>query len=181
MKCCKCGSTSHLANNSIKKTKINEAQIIEEFQCTEEKEESDQDSAVSEETLVEDYSIESITAFFEVTEFHTHLPQYNEDCYNLINIQDARMCKTIPARGKEYTAGASCITSVLINDVEAKVNLDTGAFCTCICRDYLQVILPQCKNYLLPIKGVQFSSSSNNMYPLGILDITLYFNILQEV
>ncbi|MBW0516590.1 hypothetical protein O181_056305 [Austropuccinia psidii MF-1] len=85
------------------------------------------------------------------------------------------MCKTKPARGNGYTAGASCITSVLMSDIEAKVNLDTGAFCTCVGKDYLQVILPEWKNHLLPIEGVQFSSSSNNMYPLGILDTNLVF------
>ncbi|MBW0581251.1 hypothetical protein O181_120966, partial [Austropuccinia psidii MF-1] len=76
LKCHKCGSTSHLANTCTKKTKINEAQVIEEFQFTEEKEESDLASAVPEDTPVEDYPIENITAFFEVTEVHTHLPQY---------------------------------------------------------------------------------------------------------
>ena len=85
------------------------------------------------------------------------------------------MCKTKPARGKGYTAGASCITSVLMSDIEAKVNLDTGAFCTCVGKDYLQIILPEWKNHLLPIEGVQFSSASNNMYPLGILDTNIVF------
>ncbi|MBW0588925.1 hypothetical protein O181_128640 [Austropuccinia psidii MF-1] len=111
LKCHKCESTSNLANTWTKKTKINEVQVIEEVQCTEEKEESNKDSAIFEDTPVEDFPIEKITAFFEVTEVHTHLPQYSEDCYNLINIQDAKMCKTKPARGKGYTAGASCITS----------------------------------------------------------------------
>ncbi|MBW0576546.1 hypothetical protein O181_116261 [Austropuccinia psidii MF-1] len=128
LKCHKCGSTSHLANNCIKKYKINEVQVIEDAQCSEEKEDSDQDSAVSEDTPVEDYSNENNIAFFEVTEVYTHLPQYSEYCYNLINIQDARMCKTKPARGKGYTSEASCITSVLMNYVGAKVNLDTGEF-----------------------------------------------------
>ncbi|MBW0591206.1 hypothetical protein O181_130921 [Austropuccinia psidii MF-1] len=86
LKCNKCGSTSNLANTFTKKTKINEVQVIEGIQCTEEKEVSDQDSAVSEDTPVEDYPIENITAFFEVTEVHTHLPQYSEDFCNLINI-----------------------------------------------------------------------------------------------
>ncbi|MBW0469238.1 hypothetical protein O181_008953 [Austropuccinia psidii MF-1] len=175
LKCHKCGSNSHLANTCTKKTKINEVLIIEESQYTEEKEESDQDSAVSEETPVEDYSIENITAFFEATEVHTHLTQYSEDCYSLINIQDSRMDKTKPARGKGYTAGESCIKSVLIYNFEAKVNLDTGAFCTCIGKDYPQIILPEWKNYLLPIEGVKFSSASNNMYSLGILDTTIVF------
>ncbi|MBW0540792.1 hypothetical protein O181_080507 [Austropuccinia psidii MF-1] len=104
LKCHKCGSTSHLVNTCIKKTKINEVKFIEEVQCTEKKEESDLDSAVSEDNPVEDYPIENMTAFIEVTEVHTHLPQYSEDCNTLINIQDARMCKTKPARGKGYTS-----------------------------------------------------------------------------
>ncbi|MBW0519165.1 hypothetical protein O181_058880 [Austropuccinia psidii MF-1] len=82
----KCGSTSHSARTCTKKTKINEVQVIEEVQCTEEKEEFDLDSAVSEDTPVEDYPIENITAIFEVTEVHPHLPQYSEDCHNLMNI-----------------------------------------------------------------------------------------------
>ncbi|MBW0549749.1 hypothetical protein O181_089464 [Austropuccinia psidii MF-1] len=150
-----CGSTSNLANNCTKKTEINEAQVIEDFKFTEEKEESDLGSAVSEDTPVEEYPIENITDFFEVTEVHTHLPQYIEDCHTLINIQDARMCKTKPARGK--------------------VNLDTGAFCSCVGKYYLQAILPGWKRHLLPIEGVQFSSASNNMYPLGILGTNLVF------
>ncbi|MBW0586229.1 hypothetical protein O181_125944 [Austropuccinia psidii MF-1] len=93
LKCHKCGSTSHLANTCTKKTKIDEAKVIEEVQFTGEKEESDLDSAVSEEIPVEEYRIENITAFFEVTKVHIHLPQHSEDCHNLINIQDARMCK----------------------------------------------------------------------------------------
>ncbi|MBW0566096.1 hypothetical protein O181_105811 [Austropuccinia psidii MF-1] len=113
---------------SPKKKQINEVKVIEEVRCTEEKEESDLDSAVSEDTPVEDYSIEIISAFFEVTEVHTHLPQYSEDWHNLINIQDSRIFKTKPARGKGYTAGAFFITSILIDDTEAKVHLDTGAF-----------------------------------------------------
>ncbi|MBW0590203.1 hypothetical protein O181_129918 [Austropuccinia psidii MF-1] len=175
LKCHKCGRTSNLANTCTKKTKINEAQFIKEVQCTEEEEELDLDSAVFEDTPVEDYPTEIITDFFEVTEVHTHLPQYSEDCNNLINIQDDRICKTKPARGKGYTAGASCITSALMNDIEAKVNLDTGAFCTCVGKYYLQTILPGWKNHLVPIEGVQFSSASNDIYPLGILDTNLVF------
>ncbi|MBW0591998.1 hypothetical protein O181_131713 [Austropuccinia psidii MF-1] len=175
LKCNKCGSTSNLAKTCTKKTKINEVKVIEEVHCTEEEEESYQHSSISEDTTVEDYPIENITASFEVRKVHTDLPQYSEDCYKLINIQDTRMCKTKPARGKVYTAGESCITSILMNDIEAEVNLDTGAFCTCVGKDYLQAILPGWKNHLLPIEGVQFSSANNSMYPLGILDTNIVF------
>ncbi|MBW0563078.1 hypothetical protein O181_102793 [Austropuccinia psidii MF-1] len=128
LKCHKCESTSNLANTCTKKKKINEVQVIEEIQSTEEKEESDLDSAVSEETPVEYCPIERITNFFEVTEVHTHLPQNSGDFHNLINIQYARMCKSKCTRGKGYIAGASFITSILINDIEARVNFATGAF-----------------------------------------------------
>ncbi|MBW0489133.1 hypothetical protein O181_028848 [Austropuccinia psidii MF-1] len=81
LKCHKCGRTSHLENTCTKKTKINEVQVIEKFQCAEEKEESEQDYPIFEDTPVEDYPIKDITAFFKVTEVHTHLPQYGEDFY----------------------------------------------------------------------------------------------------
>ncbi|MBW0589546.1 hypothetical protein O181_129261 [Austropuccinia psidii MF-1] len=61
LKCNKCGSTSNLPNSSTKKAKINEAQVIEEIQFTEE--ESDLDSAVSEDTPVEDFPIEKTYSF----------------------------------------------------------------------------------------------------------------------
>ncbi|MBW0461618.1 hypothetical protein O181_001333 [Austropuccinia psidii MF-1] len=181
LKCHNCGSTSHLANTCIKKTKINEAQVIEEVQSSEEKEESDQDSAVSEDTPAEEYSIERITDFFEFTEVHTHLTRFSEDLYNLVNIHDARMCKTKPARGKGYTSGASCITSIIMNDVEAKGNLHTGTFCTCMGKDYLQIILNECRKNLLPIEG------GNLVVPVIICTLwayrilILYFYTLQEV
>ncbi|MBW0497781.1 hypothetical protein O181_037496 [Austropuccinia psidii MF-1] len=99
----KCGSTSHLAKTCSKKTKINEFQVIEEVQCAEEKKEYNQYCAVSEDIPAGDYPIENIKAFFEVTEVHTHLPQYSEACYNLTNIEEDRICNTKPNRGKGYT------------------------------------------------------------------------------
>ncbi|MBW0514382.1 hypothetical protein O181_054097 [Austropuccinia psidii MF-1] len=62
-----------------------------------------------------------------------------------------------------------------MNNIQFKVNLDTWAFCICVGKDYLKAILPEWKNHLLPIEGVQFSSASNNMYPLDILDTNLVF------
>ncbi|MBW0593861.1 hypothetical protein O181_133576 [Austropuccinia psidii MF-1] len=85
------------------------------------------------------------------------------------------MCKVKPARGKGYTYGASCITSILMNDIEAKVKLASGEFCTCVGKYYLQAILSGWKNHLPPMEGVQFSSASTNMYPLGISDTNLVF------
>ncbi|MBW0569950.1 hypothetical protein O181_109665 [Austropuccinia psidii MF-1] len=146
LKCPKCEITSHLSNTCTKKTKIDEFKYIEEVQCADEKEKSEQYSEFSEDTTVEKYYIENNTAFFEVTEVHSPLPNYSEDWYSMIKIQDARIHSTKPSRGKEYTAGESCIRLILINDYEDKGNLDTGAFCTFIGKDNLQIILPEWKN-----------------------------------
>ncbi|MBW0548388.1 hypothetical protein O181_088103 [Austropuccinia psidii MF-1] len=80
LKCHKCGINSHLANTCTKKTKINEVTVGEEVQCAEEKEESEKDSEIYEDTPVEDFPIEKMSASFEVTEVHTCLPQYSGYC-----------------------------------------------------------------------------------------------------
>ncbi|MBW0573525.1 hypothetical protein O181_113240 [Austropuccinia psidii MF-1] len=63
----------------------------------------------------------------------------------------------------------------MVNDQEAKVNLDTGAYCTCVGKSYLKTILPDWQEKPIPIQGVKFSSTSEAMKPLGIIDVTLIF------
>ncbi|MBW0522502.1 hypothetical protein O181_062217 [Austropuccinia psidii MF-1] len=75
LKCHEFGRTSHLAITFTKNTTKNEVRVIKGVQCTEGKEESDQDSAISDDTPSGDYPIENI-------------------------IQDAKMCKIKPAREK---------------------------------------------------------------------------------
>ncbi|MBW0465408.1 hypothetical protein O181_005123 [Austropuccinia psidii MF-1] len=133
-KCHKCG-----------RTKINEFQVIEEVQCAEEKEESDQDSEISDDTPAEDYPIEKITAFFESTKVHTHFPQWGENLCNLINVQGAKIRKTKASRGKGYTSEKSCITSILINDIDVQVNLGKGAFFTCVGKHTFNSYFPNRK------------------------------------
>ncbi|MBW0518457.1 hypothetical protein O181_058172 [Austropuccinia psidii MF-1] len=83
--------------------------------------------------------------------------------------------KAKPARGKGYSAGASFMTSILMNDVEEKVNFHTGSFCTCVGEYYLQSIFPEWKSHPLPIEAIKFIISSSNMYAFGILDTNIVF------
>ncbi|MBW0585570.1 hypothetical protein O181_125285 [Austropuccinia psidii MF-1] len=172
---CKSWTRNPVESKIVPETSREDIRPERPVQYSEKKEGSEKDSEISEDTPTEDYPIENITAFFEVTEVHEPFPQYSEDCYNLFNVQEARICKTQTSRGKGYTAGISFITEILMNDVEAKVNLDTGAFFTCVGKDYLEIILPEWMNHPLPIESLQFSSSSNNMYPLSISDNNLLF------
>ncbi|MBW0538612.1 hypothetical protein O181_078327 [Austropuccinia psidii MF-1] len=178
LKCHKCGSTSHLAKTCPKKTGITEIEIdkVEDTKETNNLSLHDCDSEPSEEEEVQDeLSIENIDVSFEVTEVHTHLPQYSDECMDLIHVQDSEIQKTKPSGGKGYTPGSSCITNIVINNREAKLHLDSGAFCTCVGKDYIERIYTNWKEWLLPIEGIKFRSASQDMHPLGIFEAARIF------
>ncbi|MBW0460626.1 hypothetical protein O181_000341 [Austropuccinia psidii MF-1] len=90
-------------------------------------------------------------------------------------MQDAKIQKTKPSRGKGYTAGSSCITNIVINNKEAKIHLDSGAFCTFFGKDYLGMIYTNWQETLMPIEDIIFSSASQKIHPLGILEAEMIF------
>ncbi|MBW0531609.1 hypothetical protein O181_071324 [Austropuccinia psidii MF-1] len=93
----------------------------------------------------------------------------------LIHVQDAKMQKTKPARAKGYTSGSSCITNIATNNREAKIHLDSGAFCTGVGKNYLEKVYTNWQDKLIPIEGIKFSSTSQNMHPLGIFEEEMVF------
>ncbi|MBW0547407.1 hypothetical protein O181_087122 [Austropuccinia psidii MF-1] len=177
IKCHKCGSTPHLANACPKKTRINEIEIEkDDTKETHDVPVHESDSEPSEEEeLPDELSIENINVSFEVTEVHNSLPQYSVEFMDLIHVKDAKMQKTKAARGKGYTAGSSCITNIVINNREAKIHLDSGAFFTCVGKDYLDKIYTNWQDRLMTIEGIKFSSSSQNMHSLGIFEAEMIF------
>ncbi|MBW0552391.1 hypothetical protein O181_092106 [Austropuccinia psidii MF-1] len=79
-KCHECGSTSHLSNTCPRKTRSNEIEI-EKDDTKETNDDHVQESdsePLEEEELADELSIENINVSFEVTEVHTHLPQYSD-------------------------------------------------------------------------------------------------------
>ncbi|MBW0566242.1 hypothetical protein O181_105957 [Austropuccinia psidii MF-1] len=94
---------------------------------------------------------------------------------DLIHVQDAKMQKTKPARGKGYTTGSSCITNIVINNREAKLHLDSGDFCTCVGKDDLDRIYTNWKESLIPIEGIKFNSASQDLHPLGLFEAPMIF------
>ncbi|MBW0507536.1 hypothetical protein O181_047251 [Austropuccinia psidii MF-1] len=179
LKCHKCVSTSHLENTCPKNTRINEIEIdkIEDTKETNNVSLHDSESEPSkEEEVPDESSIENINVSFEVMEVHTHLPQYSDEFMDLIHVQDAQMQRTKPARGKGYTSGASYFTNIVINNREAKLHLYSGAFGTCVGKDYLDKIYTNWKESLMPIEGINFSSASQDMHPLGIFEAAMIFH-----
>ncbi|MBW0507388.1 hypothetical protein O181_047103 [Austropuccinia psidii MF-1] len=85
--------------------------------------ESDSERSEGEE-LPDELSIENINVSFEVTEVHTHLPKFGDVFMDLIHVQDAKIQKTKPSRGKGYTARSSSFTNIVTNNREGKIHLD---------------------------------------------------------
>ncbi|MBW0504672.1 hypothetical protein O181_044387 [Austropuccinia psidii MF-1] len=94
---------------------------------------------------------------------------------DLIHVQDAKIQKSRPARGKGYTAGSSCITNIVTNNREAKIHLDSVTLYTCVGNYYLDKIYTNWQDRLMPIEGKKFSSASQNMNPLGIFEAEMIF------
>ncbi|MBW0521068.1 hypothetical protein O181_060783 [Austropuccinia psidii MF-1] len=94
---------------------------------------------------------------------------------DLIYVQDSTMRKAKPARCKGYTAGSSCLTTTMINSKESKIHLDSGAFFTCVGKDYLGLIYTNWQETLMQIEGIKFSSASPDMHPLGIIEAEIIF------
>ncbi|MBW0569401.1 hypothetical protein O181_109116 [Austropuccinia psidii MF-1] len=167
-------------NNSLKKANINEIVEAEnhndkEEESDSEKETEESESSESDEINIINAQINNIDIIYEVLDVNSNLPQVGTSDTNLTNIQDAKMYRTKPAKGMGYTAGKSSISIVMVDNQEGKVNLDTGAYCTCVGKSYLKTIVPDWQEKLMPIQGVKFSSASESMKPLGIIDLTLIF------
>ncbi|MBW0570868.1 hypothetical protein O181_110583 [Austropuccinia psidii MF-1] len=112
---------------------------------------------------------------YEVLDVNSSLPQFGTSDTNLTNIQDSKFYITKPAKGMRYTAGKSSISIVKVGNQEANLNSDTGAYCTCVGQNCLKAIVPDWEEKRIPIQGVKFSSASESMKPIGIIDLTFLF------
>ncbi|MBW0539079.1 hypothetical protein O181_078794 [Austropuccinia psidii MF-1] len=167
-------------NNCLKKAKINE--IVETENHNEKEEESDSEkdteeseTSESDEINIINAQINNIDIIFEVLDVNSDLPQVGTSDTNLTNVQDAKLYRTKPSKGMVYTVGKSSLSIVMVDNKEAKVNLDTGAYCTCVSKISFKTMVPDWQEKLMPIQGVKFSSASESMKPLGIIDLTLIF------
>ncbi|MBW0559102.1 hypothetical protein O181_098817 [Austropuccinia psidii MF-1] len=108
-------------------------------------------------------------------ESYSHLQKLSNGQLDLSKVQDAQLMKTKPNRGKDYTAGNSCITEVVIYSKPTKRFLDPGAFFSCVGKSFLKTCVPNFKEQLLPIDGIKFNSASNPMKALGTFETSVIF------
>ncbi|MBW0574622.1 hypothetical protein O181_114337 [Austropuccinia psidii MF-1] len=124
--------------------------------------------------------INNIDIIYEAIDVNSNLPQVGTSDTNLTNVQDAKLHRAKPAKGIRYTAGKSSISIVMVDNQEEKMNLDTRAYCTRFGKGYLKTIVPDWEKKLIPIQDVKFSSASESMKPLAIIDLSLIFPHLSQ-
>ncbi|KNZ48504.1 uncharacterized protein VP01_5618g2 [Puccinia sorghi] len=71
-------------------------------------------------------------------------------------------------KGKGYTAGNSNLTTVILNEQEAEMLLDSGGFCSIVPKTYLQKLHQDFRDSLLTAGKVKLNSSSSAMKRVGI-------------
>ncbi|MBW0464647.1 hypothetical protein O181_004362 [Austropuccinia psidii MF-1] len=140
-----------------------------------EKETEESETSESDEINIINAQIDNIDLIYEVLDVNSNLPQVGTSDTNLTNIQDVKFYRTKPAKGMGYTAGKSSISIVMVENQEEEVNLGTGAYFTCVGKSYLKTIVSDWEEKRIPIQGVNFSSASESMEPLGIIELTLIF------
>ncbi|MBW0478568.1 hypothetical protein O181_018283 [Austropuccinia psidii MF-1] len=160
-KCHKCGGKD---NHNDKEEESDSEKATEESEASE-----------SDEINVINAQINNIYLNYEVLDFNSNLPQVGTFDTSLTKIQDAKLYRTKTEKGMGYSDGNSSKSIVIVENQEARVNLDTGAYCTCVGKSYFESIIPDWEGKLIPIREVKFSSESESMKPLGIIELTLIF------
>ncbi|MBW0588383.1 hypothetical protein O181_128098 [Austropuccinia psidii MF-1] len=108
-------STTNFANACPKRGKVNEIDIKKEPDVK--KDDVNEENSDDKSSIISQYSkyIENINFKFEIMESYSPLQQLRNSQLDLSKIQDAKLMKTKPNRGRGYTADNSCIEEVVID------------------------------------------------------------------
>ncbi|MBW0558589.1 hypothetical protein O181_098304, partial [Austropuccinia psidii MF-1] len=155
--------------------KPNTSNNNEQIKCHKCGDTEESETSESDEINIINAQINNIDIMYEVLDVNSSLPQVGTSDTNLENLKDVKLYRTKPEKGMGYKAGKSSIYMIMVDNQKAKVNLDTGAYCTWVGKSYLKTILPDWQEKLLTIQGAKFSSASESMKPLGIIDLTIIF------
>ncbi|MBW0531132.1 hypothetical protein O181_070847 [Austropuccinia psidii MF-1] len=162
-------------NEQRKFHKCGEDHNDKEKESDSEEETEESETSESDEMNIVNAQINNIDLISEVMDVNSNLPQVRTSDGSPTNIKDDRLYRATTEKGMGYKAGKSSISIFMVGNQEEKVNLDIGAYFTCVGKRYLKAIVPDWEEKPIPIKAVKFSSASESMKPLGIIDITLIF------
>ncbi|MBW0505926.1 hypothetical protein O181_045641 [Austropuccinia psidii MF-1] len=164
-------SNTSNSNEQRKCPKCGEDHNDKEEGSDSEKDTEESETFESDQVNIINAQMNNIDLLYEVLDFNSSLPQVGTSDTSLRNIQDTGLYRTKPSKAMGYTAGKSSRSVVMVGNHKEKMTLDTGAYCTCVGKSYLKTIVPDWEEKLIPIQGVKFSSASESMKPIGIIDL----------
>ncbi|MBW0491084.1 hypothetical protein O181_030799 [Austropuccinia psidii MF-1] len=114
-----CGGIEHLANNCLKKAKINEIVETEDHNDKEAESDSEKDTEESEtsesdEIIIFNAQIHNIDLIYELLDVNSNLPQAIISDTSLTSIHNAKLHRTKPSKVMGYTAGKSIISIFMV-------------------------------------------------------------------
>ncbi|MBW0527052.1 hypothetical protein O181_066767 [Austropuccinia psidii MF-1] len=123
-KCHICQSTTHLSNTCPKRGKINEHDIEKEPDV--EKDDAIEENSDDKSSLFAEFSkdIESINSTFDIMEYYSPLPQLSNGQLDLLRIQDDKLMKTKPNRGKGYTSDKEPLGAIIGHEVDIILTIE---------------------------------------------------------
>ncbi|MBW0535791.1 hypothetical protein O181_075506 [Austropuccinia psidii MF-1] len=159
------------SNEQRKCHKCGEDHNDKEEETDSEKDTEESETSESDEITIINAQINNIDLIYEVLVVNSNLPQVGTSDTSLTNIQDAKLYRTKPAKGMVYKSGKSSISIVMVGNQEAKVNLDTGAYFTCVVEF---VVMDNCTsnhfilgNDYLSIYGIDISNQKDRYFTIG--------------
>ncbi|MBW0571792.1 hypothetical protein O181_111507 [Austropuccinia psidii MF-1] len=137
------------------------------------REKSDDDQDPREEFLVE-YQEETPLKILDI-QLEAGMPQDTANKNLCKHTQDAQTFIVIPTKGMAYIHGKATKMTVLIDNAQHPLIIDSGAHCFIVARNYLDNHFANWENKLLPAKAKKFKSSSGKMTSIGtiIKEITI--------
>ncbi|MBW0559356.1 hypothetical protein O181_099071 [Austropuccinia psidii MF-1] len=162
------------SNDCLKKENRNEILETEANNDKEEKSNSEKDteeseSSESDEINIINDKIHDIDSIYKVIDVNSNWPQSKTSDTFLTSLQNAKLHIIKPTKGMGYTAGKESIGTVMLKNQEAKINPDTGAYYTYVGKNDSETLMQDWEDKLTPIPGVELSSASQIMKPLGII------------
>ncbi|MBW0478558.1 hypothetical protein O181_018273 [Austropuccinia psidii MF-1] len=175
--CHNCDSTDHYANNCPKaKKKVYAIEKVPEQESPTEdsepdsmgdaiREPSDDDQDPRVEFLVE-YQEETPLEIQDI-QLEEGMPQDTANKNVCKHTEDAQTFLVTTTKGMAYIHGTATKMTFGIHNAQHPLNIDSGAHCSIVARNYLDNHFPNWENQLLPTKAKTLKSSSGKMTSIG--------------
>ncbi|MBW0585318.1 hypothetical protein O181_125033 [Austropuccinia psidii MF-1] len=128
---------------------------------------SDDDQDPKDKFLVE--SQEQTPLEIQDIQLEAGMPQDTANKNLCKHTQDAQTFLVTPTKGMAYIHGKATKMTVCIDNAQHPMIIDSGANCSIVARNYLDIQFPNWEEHLMPTKAKSFESASGKMTFIGTI------------